>query len=258
MDIPRRVLRLVRHLQDEAFEALVGKGIRGHRDRIARAHPPDLTLGNIDLEMEGLEINQDRQGLPRWNDLTDFRQPVEDHAIARSGHVPLASTRRDRVDGRPPLLEPRLRLGHPRSGDLELSGNLFESAFRLVHLTSGRSARVLQRLHPLEIGSGRRDVMLEHPDARLRLHDSCLGRRDTRPGLAQPGFELRVVELGNHLAGSDPLALGDVQAGDPARDLGRELDLVSLDPAVGVERILAVVFVPAGGRHQHGKKSEET
>lgn len=80
-------------------------------------------------------------------------------------------------------------------------------------------------------------------------------------GLGDFGANLAVVQLGQHLAGADAVALAHQHARQLAGKLARHQHMVALDAAIGLHQAfgqLAALGAPvqAGGR-QHGQRQQQ-
>ncbi len=69
-------------------------------------------------------------------------------------------------------------------------------------------------------------------DVGLRLVEALLGLLDLRFGLSKRRFEIPGVHAGEHLGRFDHVAFVGEHLGDAPRELGVDIDLVRLDPAV--------------------------
>jgi hypothetical protein len=197
---------------DRAAERLVGVGVRGQRGGLTRAQTREVALRDRERGVERVELDDGEDRGVRGQVVSRLRVPL--------GHDPLI------VPARPVRRD--LRVAQPDPGRLE-------GGLRAFHLGLGDAAprplRLLVGPGDVELLVGRDPALPEGLDALEGAH----GDREGALGLDDAGVRHR--EIGLRLRdGLDELVVVEPRDDTPARHRIAQIELEALDPAADLGR----------------------
>ena len=179
-----------------------------------------------------------------------------DRAEARDGDSEeQAADQRDEEELRPHHVDADAIVGGVERGDRPVEG-----LPALIEQLVGGEALRDQRLGAVEFLLRERDLGLLLLDVGARLIEALLRSLDLRLGLVQRGGEILGVHAGDDLAGFDHVAFVGEHFRDAPGELGVDVDLVGLDPAVArcdpYRKAALTRMPPIGARAASGEDHE--
>ncbi len=210
----------------------IGPGVE-HDARVgADLHFAGVRRRQIDVHVDVSDVEHGEHPAARGQHLADIGDAVLDAPVARRderivGDVDLVEL--DVVRGR---VERPLGFADAVVGGVERGLRAVEGLPALIEQFVGGEAARDQRVGAVELLLRERDQGLLLLDVGVRLVEALLRLLDLRLGLVKRGREILGVHAGDDLPGFDHVALVGEHFGDAAGELGVDVDLVGLDPAV--------------------------
>jgi hypothetical protein len=218
-----------RHFRRDRY---VGDGVEHDAGVGADSHLTGFVGGKIDVHIHVGDVEHGEDAAARGQHLADVRDAVLDAPVAR---------RDERIVGDIDLVKFRVvgrrvdrAIGHADAilGGVERGDRAIERLQTLVEQFVGGEASHDQRVGSIELLLRERHLGRLLRDVRARLVETLPGLLNLRFGLSKRRFEIPGIHAGERLGRFDHVAFVGEHLGDAPGELGVDVDLVRLDPAV--------------------------